>query len=101
MDQMNVKVCATCREHGRIVFADGTESREFWTKFGGFDLVVDHHEKGSLTQPEALMLAKEVSRTGFPRTREDITHSAVICPEFRRILRQLVVLQTAAVGAPS
>lgn len=98
--EAKVEVCATCREHGRIVFGDGTKSREFWTKFKGFDIIVAHKDEGLLTQGEAFKLAKQVSRAGFPRNTEGIRHSAAVCPEFRAVIRE-VLEERAAQSAAS
>lgn len=84
-----IAICEHCREHGRIMFADGTQTREFWTRHMGFDLIIEHEKAGHLTGPEASELGRQISASGLPRDKSEITHSDKVCPEFQKLVDSL------------
>lgn len=90
-----VVLCEQCREHGRIVFANGTQTREFWTRHMGFDLIISHQEAGNLNDGEASELGRHISASGLPRDGSEIEHSDKVCPDFKKLLDQLSQMQKA------
>jgi len=64
-------ICNNCHEHGRFVFVDGTQTREFWTRHMGFDLIIEHQKAGHLTEQQASELGRQVSASGLPRDKSE------------------------------
>ncbi len=88
-----VVMCEHCGEHGRITFSDGTKSREFWTRHMGFELIIKHEEIGHLKGEEASELGKQISASGLPRDKSEVTHSDKVCPDFQKLLGELSKIQ--------
>lgn len=87
--ELRFVICDNCREHGRIVFLDGTQTREFWTRHMGFDLLIEHQKAGHLTEQQASELGRQVSASGLPMDKSEITHSDKVCPEFQKLVDEL------------
>lgn len=90
-----VLICEKCGEHARIVFSDGTQGTEFWTRHMGFESIIAYDNAGHFKKGEASELGRQVSASGLPRDRSEMTHSDRMCPEFQKLLAQLSQIQEA------
>ena len=91
-----VVLCEQCSEHGRILFPSGIQTREFWTRHMGFDVIISHQEAGQLGEEEASELGRQVSASGLPKDGSEISHSDKVCPIFKKLLEELAQLQKAS-----
>lgn len=77
---VHFEVCPQCKAHGRIVFSDGSESRDVWTRDMGYEEILRHEDAGNLTDMEAKALGQQIQASGLPKTRAEVTHSDTVCP---------------------
>ncbi len=80
--QVHFVICPKCAEHGSVVFPNGTESREFWTKELANKVLFDLVSKRHISQDEANALEREIAISSLSQDKLGITHSDKVCPLF-------------------